>query len=82
MNDLYCKNGKAKKKYCMCMSKEYWAELRRVNGYVNGLQCAGLRCSYYAIGCGRNNIEKHESQKRYNDKNPKNRRYEKCAKEK
>lgn len=59
MNDLYFKNGKAKKKYCLCLSKEKRAELKRLYGYEI-IQCAGIGCPYYRIGCGRDNISKYE----------------------
>lgn len=58
---LFFKNGKAKKKYCMCLSQAYQREIARCNGgYSHGITCAGLRCPYYAIGCGRANIEQYE----------------------
>ena len=34
-DDLYFKNGKMKKKYMMCESKEYLTEIKNVNGYKN-----------------------------------------------
>ena len=58
MNNLYFKNGKAKKKYCVCLSREKIAELKRLYGYEI-IQCAGNCCPYYSIGCGRENIQKH-----------------------
>ena len=63
MNDLYFKNGKAKKKYCKCLNKEYQKEVQKINGFINqDWICAGLRCPYYSIGCGKQNIEKFEKQ--------------------
>ena len=62
MNGLYFKNGKAKKKYCLCLSREKKTELRRIYGY-SIIQCAGCECPYYAVGCGRQNI-KEFSEKR------------------
>lgn len=60
-NDLFFKNGKAKKKYCMCMSPSYIAEVRSVNGHVDqAWMCAGLQCPYYTVGCGRENIQRFE----------------------
>lgn len=38
-NDLFFKNGKAKKKYCMCMSPSYIAEVRSVNDMSIKLGC-------------------------------------------
>lgn len=58
---LFFKNGKAKRKYCMCLSKEYRRELASINGGYCHIQCAGLRCPYYPIECGRTNIEKYEN---------------------
>ena len=64
MNNLYFKNGKAKKKYCLCLSKEKIAELKRWYGYEI-IQCAGCECPYYAIGCGRENIKKYTEKARH-----------------
>lgn len=58
MNDLYYKNGKAKKKYCACLTW-YPKELYKLYGrYIE--QCAGLRCPYYSKGCGKENIKSFE----------------------
>lgn len=57
MKDLYFKNGKAKKKYCLCLSREKITELKKLYGRII-IQCAGNSCPYYSIGCGRDNIEK------------------------
>ena len=58
MSDLFFKNGKAKRSYCACLTW-YPKELYRLHGrYID--QCAGLRCPYYAVGCGRKNIEEYE----------------------
>lgn len=67
---LYFANGKAKKQYCKCLDKSYQAELRRINGPIPGITCAGLRCPFYSIGCGRSNIEKFnkETKGENNDK--------------
>lgn len=63
MDNLYFKNGKVKKKYCMCLSEEYARELRRCNGHWCPPQCAGLRCPYYSRSagrsCGAENLKKH-----------------------
>lgn len=56
MKDLYFKNGKAKKKYCLCLSREKIAELKRLYGRTI-IQCAGVFCPYYSIGCGRENLK-------------------------
>lgn len=56
MNDLFFKNGKAKKKYCLCLSREKKAELKRLYGYEI-IQCAGRECPYYAGKCGRMNLK-------------------------
>jgi len=56
-DDLYFKNGKMKKKYMMCESKEYLTEIKNVNGYKSTDEinkswvCAGNRCPYYGKGC-------------------------------
>lgn len=53
MSELYFKNGKAKKKYCLCLTKEYQSEIKRINGYINiNWICGGLRCPLYKTGCG------------------------------
>lgn len=62
MSDLYHKNGKAKKKYCLCLSREKRAEMKRLYGYEI-IQCAGCGCPYYSRGCGRENIKKYEQAK-------------------
>lgn len=59
MRKLFFKNGKAKKKYCLCLSEEKRAEFKRLYGYEI-IQCAGCSCPYYAIGCGRENIQEYE----------------------
>lgn len=58
LNNLYFKNGKAKKKHCLCLSREKIVELKRLYGYEI-IQCAGNGCPYYSIGCGRENIKKY-----------------------
>lgn len=60
MNDLYYKNGKAKKKYCLCLSREKIAELYRLHGRTI-IQCAGNSCPYYSRDCGRYNIKRFET---------------------
>lgn len=61
-NNLFVKNGKAKKKYCMCMSPSYIAEVCSVNGHVDqAWMCAESRCPYYSVGCGRENIKRYEN---------------------
>lgn len=49
-NDLYFKNGKHKKKYMLCESKEKIEELKRLYG-KKIIQCAGASCPYYSRGC-------------------------------
>lgn len=56
---LYFQNGKPKKKYMFCLN-EGAAEMRRLYGEPK-IQCFGLRCPYYAIGCGRYELEKYEA---------------------
>ena len=58
VNNLYFKNGKAKKKHCLCLNREKIAELKRLYGYEI-IQCAGNGCPYYSIGCGRENNKKY-----------------------
>lgn len=53
MSDLYFKNGKQKKKYMLCESKEKIAELKRLYGRKI-IQCAGCCCPYYRCGCKKN----------------------------
>ncbi len=62
MNDLFFKNGKAKKKYCLCLSPQKIAELKRLYGYKI-IQCAGCACPYYAIECGRENLKEWDERK-------------------
>ena len=62
MSELFFKNGKAKKKYCLCLSKEKRTELKNLYGYEI-IQCAGLGCPYYSVGCGRANIREYEEKK-------------------
>ena len=50
MEDLYYKNGKQKKKYMLCYSKEKIAGLKRLYGKTI-IQCAGANCPYYSLGC-------------------------------
>ena len=52
MEDLFYKNGKQKKKYMPCESKEKVAELKRLYG-KKIIQCAGAMCPYYFWGCDR-----------------------------
>ena len=60
MNDLFYKNGKAKKKYCLCLSPEKRKEMKRLYG-KEIIQCAGCECPYYVIGeCGRQNLKERE----------------------
>lgn len=61
-NDLYFKNGKAKKKYCVCLSARKRAELYRLYRQ-DIIQCAGLQCPYYSRDCGRENIKRYEQAK-------------------
>lgn len=60
-SDLYFKNGRAKKKYCKCLSREQIAMLKSIHGQEI-IQCAGNSCVYYSIGCGRMNIESYKKQ--------------------
>ena len=50
MEDLFYKNGKQKKKYMLCKSKEKIAELKRLYGRKI-IQCAGAMCPSYSLGC-------------------------------
>lgn len=61
-DDLYFKNGKAKKKYCVCLSTWKRAELYRLHKR-DIIQCAGLQCPYYSRDCGRDNIKRYEQAK-------------------
>lgn len=58
---LYFKNGKPKKKYMYCISKEKLAEMKRIHGYAV-VQCAGLQCPFYPVGCGRSDLKKWEAE--------------------
>ena len=62
MKDLFFKNGKAKRKHCLCLSPEKRKEMKRLYGYEI-IQCAGCECPYYSIGCGRQNIREHKERK-------------------
>lgn len=62
MADLFYKNGRAKKKYCLCLSREKRAEMKRLYGREI-IQCAGCGCPYYAVGCGRANLAKYAQKK-------------------
>lgn len=55
---LFLKNGKAKKKYCYCLN-EGKRQMQRLYGQPI-IQCFGLCCPYYPIGCGRHNIKQFE----------------------
>lgn len=57
---LFFKNGKAKKTYCRCISKQKISEFRRLYGRTI-IQCAGLECPFYPIGCGMSNIKEFEN---------------------
>ena len=51
-NPNYFKNGKPKKCSMLCKSKEYIAEVTRINGYCDpNWICGGNRCSIYRTGC-------------------------------
>ena len=57
MSNLFYKNGKAKKKYCLCLSPEKLKEMKSLYG-MEVIQCAGCECPYYVIGeCGRKNLK-------------------------
>lgn len=58
IKNLYYKDGRAKKKYCLCLSREKRAELKRLHGR-DIIQCAGRECPYYAVGCGRYRLTKN-----------------------
>lgn len=60
--DLFFKSGKAKKKYCLCLSREKIAELKKIYGHEI-IQCAGRDCPYYAVGCGRRNLRENARKK-------------------
>ena len=49
-NDLYFKNGKQKKEFMLCESKDKIKELKRLHGRKI-IQCAGATCPYYSLGC-------------------------------
>lgn len=49
-DDLYFKNGKQKKKYMLCESKEKIAMFKRLYGRKI-IQCVGCCCPYYSRGC-------------------------------
>lgn len=53
INDLYFKNGKQKKKFELCESREHKAQFKRLYGREI-VQCAGMNCPYYALGCRKN----------------------------
>ncbi len=60
--DLFFKNGKAERRFCLCMNKDYKKEIIRINGFYNpSWACGGNRCPYYAIGCGKENIKQFEN---------------------
>lgn len=64
MIDLFYKNGKAKKKYCLCLSSEKRKEMKKIYG-VEIIQCTGCECPYYVIGeCGRQNLKEWEQIKK------------------
>ena len=63
MSELFFKNGKAKKKYCLCLSREKRAEFKRLYG-SEIVQCAGCECPYYAVGCGKANLERYAQNKK------------------
>ena len=62
-DELFFKNGRAKKSLCLCLSKEKRAELKRLHGR-DIIQCAGNSCPYYSVECGRENIESFEKAQR------------------
>ena len=59
---LYFNNGKPKKTYMLCLSREKIAEIKRLYGHEI-IQCAGSECPYYAIGCGRKKLKQYENHK-------------------
>lgn len=62
MDNLFYKNGKAKKKYCACLTW-YRKELNRLY-HEDIIQCAGSNCPYYVIGeCGRENLNEWDKKK-------------------
>lgn len=56
---LFFKNGKARKSFCKCTSKEKRKEFKKLYGREI-IQCAGLQCPFYPIGCGISIIEEFE----------------------
>lgn len=56
---LFFKNGKPKKSYFRCESREKIAEFRRLYGRTI-IQCAGLECPFYSIGCGKSRLREFE----------------------
>lgn len=61
---LFTKSGKAKKQYCLCLSREQRAMFKRLYGHEI-IQCAGNSCPYYSIECGRDNIEEYKYQQKH-----------------
>lgn len=53
---LYCKNGKPKKKYMYCLN-EGKRQMKRLYG-AEIIQCGGVNCAFYSIGCGRSKLDK------------------------
>lgn len=49
-NNLYFKNGKQKRKFELCESREYKAQFKRLYK-KDVVQCAGMLCPYYTRGC-------------------------------
>lgn len=56
---LFFKNGKAKKSFCKCISAEKKREFKKLYGREI-IQCAGLQCPFYEVGCGISNIKEFE----------------------
>ena len=54
---LFFKNGKPKKKYMYCLN-EGKRQMKMLYGQEI-IQCGGLNCCFYPIGCGRSKLEKY-----------------------
>ena len=63
---LFFKNGKAKKSFCKCISKEKIREFKKLYGREI-IQCAGLQCPFYEVGCGISNIKEFEMRRDKNE---------------
>ena len=59
---LFFKDGKPKKTYCRCLSREQISMFKKLYGREI-IQCAGSSCPFYSVSCGRELLKIYRSNK-------------------